>query len=187
MTDQQCQQLRRKSCSFLVHDEHLFKRFRKRWIPSWRVIDKPEQRLEILKELNNETEHCGQQETYDQMYQRYQWKRCTMMSSNMSNHVKNVSADLEFDKNLYIKLGALLYREKWESIFFICLGRLRKIVMDWLCLQGTVRVCAIKDENPINVAEFIYEDVVRRHGCLSNCSGPRQRKSQSDEGSAGTL
>jgi len=48
----------------------------------------------------------------------------------MSNHVKNVSADLEFDKNLYIKLGALLYREKWESIFFICLGRLRKIVMD---------------------------------------------------------
>jgi len=59
VTDQQFQQLRRKSRTFLVRDGYLFKRSRKRAIPPRRVIGKPEQRLEVLRELHDKTGHRG--------------------------------------------------------------------------------------------------------------------------------
>ena len=72
MTDQQFEQLHKKSRSFLVRDGHLYKRSRKRHPPR-RVIGKAEQRQEVLRDLH-EFGHRGQQGTYDQLRRRYQWK-----------------------------------------------------------------------------------------------------------------
>jgi len=67
MIDQQFQQLRKKSRIFFVRDGYLFTRSRKYETPPRRVIGKPEQRLEALRELHDETCHRGRQGIYDQM------------------------------------------------------------------------------------------------------------------------
>jgi hypothetical protein len=57
MTDLEYQQLRRKAHTFFVRDGYLFKRGRKAGQPPRRVVGRPEQRQEILKELHDESGH----------------------------------------------------------------------------------------------------------------------------------
>jgi len=73
MTDEEFEQLRKKSRSFLVRDGYLYKRSRKRHPPR-RVIGKIEQRDKVLREVHDGRGHRGQQVTYDQLHRRFQWK-----------------------------------------------------------------------------------------------------------------
>ena len=86
MTDQQFQRLRKKSRTFFIRDGHLFKRSRRRGNPPRRVIGKPEQRQEVLREPHDENGHRGQQGTYDQLHRRYQWKE---MYNDVVKYVKS--------------------------------------------------------------------------------------------------
>lgn len=78
-----------------------------------KVIDKPEQWLEILNKYTTKLDIVDNKRPMIKCTGDINGKKCTMMSSNVSNHAKNVSANLEFDKrNLYIQLGTLIYVEK---------------------------------------------------------------------------
>ena len=86
LTNQQYQQLRKKSRNFLVRDGYLFKRGNKRNIPPRRVVGLPAQRQEILKQLHDKIGHRAQKATYDHVSRRYQWKG---MYDDIVNYVKS--------------------------------------------------------------------------------------------------
>ena len=71
LTDQQFQQLRKKSRNFLVRNEYLFKRRGKRSVPPRRVVALPAQRQEILQRRSWTSSAQGM---YDHISRRYQWK-----------------------------------------------------------------------------------------------------------------
>src|SRR5271169_4271506 len=63
-------------------------------------------------------------------------KECTMMSSNMSNPVRNVNDELASGmKSLYIQRGALRYGRRWGLMSYTCHHRKD---LDILCLQETI-------------------------------------------------
>ena len=57
LSDLEYRQLRKKSRGFLVRDGYLYKRGQRRNQLPWRVLGKPEQRLEVLRELHDEFGH----------------------------------------------------------------------------------------------------------------------------------
>ena len=95
-------------------------------------------------------------------------RKCTTMSSNMSNRARNVSTNLESDRrSLCIQHGALLCEQNWESMLFICL---RRMDLDLSCSQGMIWVNGSKGvrsklQTPRMSQSFIYEDVICHHDC----------------------
>ena len=85
ISDQQFQQLRKKSPLFFVRDGLLFKRSWKRGLPSRRVLGRREERLEAIRSLHDEKGHRGKQTTYENISRRYQWKG---MYEDVANYVK---------------------------------------------------------------------------------------------------
>ena len=167
MTDQQFQQLRQKSRSFLVRDGYLYKRSKKRQPPR-RVVGTLEQQREVLHEVH-EFGHRGRQATYDQMRQRYQWKG---MYEDVIKYVKSCEECQSRARNrqqeplhptwsitVWEKVGIdIVYMPVTEDGFgFIVFARDD--------LSGWVEGRAIKAADSKNVAKFIYEDVICRHGC----------------------
>jgi transposase InsO family protein len=171
MTDQQFQQLRKKSRTFLGRDGHLFKRSRKHGIPPRRVIGKLEQRQEILSELHDETGHRGRRGTYDQLHRRYQWKE---MYNDVVNYVKTCE---ECQRRSRVRQEEPLH-PTWSMLVWEKVG-IDIVYMPWTAkedgfgfivfarddLSGWVEGRAIKAADSKNVAKFIYEDVICRHGC----------------------
>ena len=65
LSDTQYQQLRKKSWNFLVRDGYLFKRARKSGVPPRRVLGKPDDRTDAIRQLHDEAGHRGTHVTYD--------------------------------------------------------------------------------------------------------------------------
>ena len=167
MSDQQFEQLRKKSRSFLVRDGHLYKRSKKRHPPR-RVIGKAEQRRKVLCDVH-EFGHRGQQGTYDQLRRRYQWKG---MYDDVVKYVKSCE---ECQSRSWIRQEEPLH-PTWSLTVWEKIG-IDVVYMPWTedgfgfivfardDLSGWVEGRAIKAADSKNVARFIYEEVICRHGC----------------------
>ena len=149
----------------------MFKRSRKHGSPPRRVIGKPEQRLEILRELHDETGHRGRQETYDQMHRRYQWKE---MYNDVVNYVKSCEecqrrSRVRQKKPLHPTWSITVWEKSRNRRCLYALDHEKEgfgfIVFARDDLSGWVEGRAIKAADAKNVAKFIYEDIICRHGC----------------------
>ena len=58
---------------FLVRDRHLFKWINKN-VLLWKIIDKTENQVIILKQFHDESEHRGRKEIYRHVTNRYWWR-----------------------------------------------------------------------------------------------------------------
>lgn len=122
--------LRNKSRAFLVRDDYLFKRSRKRGTPPRRVVGKPEQRQEILRELHDEIRHRGQQGTYNQLHRRYQWKE---MYNDVVKYVKSCEecqrrSRIRQDEHLHPMWSIAVWAKVGVDV--ICLGLQKRIDLD---------------------------------------------------------
>jgi hypothetical protein len=71
LTDLEYKRLRRKSKSFFIRDGYLYKKGKR---IHRRVVGLKDQRLEILRDIHDETGHRGRNTTFEQIKRRYQWK-----------------------------------------------------------------------------------------------------------------
>jgi transposase InsO family protein len=169
MSDQEFQQLRRKARTFFVRDGLLYKRGRKRGVPPRRVLGLKVQRQEAIKALHDEIGHRGVMSTFEHISRRYQWKG---MYADVADYVKTCEvcqrrARMKYEEPLHptwslaiwVKIGVdVVYMPKSiEGFGFIVFARDD--------LSGWVEGKAIMEANAKNVAKFLYEDVICRHGC----------------------
>ena len=168
MTDQQYQQLRRKSRNFLVRDGYLFKRGKRQNIPPRRVVGRPEQREEILKELHDESGHRGSKATYNQVSRRYQWKG---MYDDVVKYVKSCEecqrrARIRYEEPLHPTWSTIVWEKIGIDVVYMPNSAgYRYIVFARDDLSGWVEGRALAKATSKNVAKFIYEEVICRHGC----------------------
>jgi hypothetical protein len=168
LNDAQYQQLRKKARRFFVRDGYLFKRGRKRGFPPRRVVGTQDQRLEVIRELHDEIGHRGKQSTYDHVSRRYQWKN---MYADVEKWVKTCERCQRRARNRYEEP----LHPTWSTIVWEKIG-VDVVYMPWDPgggyivfarddLSGWVEARAINAANSSNVAKFLYEDVICRHGC----------------------
>jgi len=151
-----------------VRNEYLFKRGHKRGISPQRVVGLRDQQLEIIRELHDGIGHRSKQNTFEQVSRRYQWKG---MYDDVVNYVKTCEecqrrARVRYEEPLHPTWSIIV----WEKVGIDIVhmpesGGFKFIVFARDDLSGWVEGRAIRAANSRNVAKFIYEDVICRHGC----------------------
>ena len=168
LSENQFQQLRKKSKSFFVRDGHLFKRNTKRGLPPRRVIGKQDERIQIIKELHDEIGHRGRKTTYRQIAKRYQWKG---MWSDVEAWIKTCEicqkrSNSRYEEPLHPTWSMIVWEKIGLDVVYLPeVNGYGFIVFARDDLSGWVEGRAIKQANSLQVSRFIYEDVICRHGC----------------------
>ena len=169
LSDEEYEKLRKKSRNFLIRDEYLFKRSRKRGLPPRHVVGLTEQRLTIIQELHDRIGHRGKQATFEQVRRRYQWKG---QYEDVAEYVKTCEecqrrARNRYEEPLKPTWTIMVWAKIGVDVVYMppAPGGYDFIVFARDDLSGWVEGRAIDDANSYNVAKFIYEDVICRHGC----------------------
>jgi hypothetical protein len=168
MSTEDYAQLRRKSRNFLVRDGSLFKRSRRGRIPPRLVVGLAKRRREIMEEIHG-LGHPGQKATYDQISRRYQWRG---MYQDVVEWVKTCDecqrrGKRRFEEPLHPtwsvtvwdKVGLDVIYMPWEGE-----GGDGYLVLARDDLSGYVEGRPMDKVTSLNVAKFLQEDVVCRHG-----------------------
>jgi hypothetical protein len=168
LTDQQYQQLRKKSRKFLVRDGLLFKRGGKRNIPPRRVIGTEDRRMEVLKELHDEIGHRGREGTYGLIARRYQWKG---MYSDVAKFVESCEEcqrrkKMRYEEPLHPTWSIMVWEKIGVDSVYMpsSVEGYGYIVFARDGLSGWVEGRALRELDSLSVAHFVYEDVICRHG-----------------------
>ena len=167
MTDVQYQHLRRKAKNFLIRDGLLFKRSRRKGIPPRRVVGLHNERTRIIKELHDENGHPGQKATYNQVAQRYQWRG---MYSDVVEWVKTCDecqnrAKLRYAEPLHPTWSITVWEKVGLDIIYMPWeGKDGYVVIARDDLSGYAEGKVLDAANSLNVAKFLQEEVVCRHG-----------------------
>jgi hypothetical protein len=169
LSDQEFQQLRRKSKLFLIKDGVLYKRGRKRGMPARRVLGRQEERIETIRSLHDGMGHRGKSTTYDNVARRYQWKG---MYEDVANFVKTcLECQKRARKRYEEPLHPTVSRTVWEKV------GIDVVHMPWTPegyryavfarddLSGWTEGRALKENTSQAVAKFLFEDIICRHGC----------------------
>lgn len=169
LSDQQFMQLRRKAHHFLVRDGYLFKRGRKRGSPPRRVIGTTAQRREVIRGLHDEIGHRGRLATYNQVQRRYQWKG---IWGDVVEYVKSCEqcqkrARIRYEEPLHPTFSRTVWERIGVDVVYMpeTPEGYKYIVFARDDLSGWSEGRALKENNSRNVARFLYEDVICRHGC----------------------
>ncbi len=157
MFDQYFQQFHKRSFHFLIRDGHLFKQSRKHGSSSRRVIGKPEQRHKIG--------YRGQQEIYDQLHWRHQWRE-------MYNDVNYVKSYEECRRRSRVRQKELLH-PTWSMMIWENRCRLFALGCEewriWIrcvCKRQFKRMSRrTQAVDAKSVTKVTYENVICRHGC----------------------
>ena len=169
LSETEYRELKRKSKGFLVRDGLLFKRSRKRGMPPKRVLGRRQQRLDAIRGIHDEVAHRGVPTTFENVSRRYQWKG---LYEDVREFVKSClecqkRARIRYEEPLHptfsltalekIGIDVVFMPETKDGFKFIVIARCD--------LTGWVEGRALKENNSRNVAKFLFEDVVCRHGC----------------------
>ena len=153
---------------YRVQDGHLYRRNSKN-VPSRRVIDSDERKLEILKQLHDESGHRGREGTYRRIADRYWWEQ---LHDDVKGYVRSCE---ECQKRDPTRLEEALHPTwvtfMWQKVGLdvvhmpACRGK-HYIVMARDDFSGWVEGRALGKATAQNVARFLWEDVICRHGCF---------------------
>jgi RNase H-like domain found in reverse transcriptase/Integrase zinc binding domain/Reverse transcriptase (RNA-dependent DNA polymerase) len=166
LTDSEYQQLRRKSKSFFVRDGYLYKKGKR--VPR-RVVGLQEQRLKVMEELHDEAGHRGRVATYEHIKRRYQWKG---MYSDVEEWVKTCvecqkRSQLRYEEELHPTWSVMVWDKVGMDIVLMPKADdgSEYLVLARDDLSGWVEGRALVAATAENVARFLYEEVICRHGC----------------------
>ena len=169
LSDNQFRQLRKKSHFFLVHNGRLYKRSKKSGIPPRRVLGLEGHRRDAVKSLHDENGHPGVLSTYGQISRRYQWKG---MYGDIADFCKSCDycqrrARTKYEEPLHPTWSLVVWTKVGVDVVYMpdSVEGFRFIVFARDDLSGWVEGRAIDKANAKNVAKFLYEEVICRHGC----------------------
>ena len=158
--------LKREATKYSVRDKKLWKNASKAFPPRL-VIDSDKQRTELLEALHNEIGHRGRESTYARLSSRYYWngmyadvkgyvascKECQFKSkvrieealfpTRASQLFTHLSIDVVYPPNADGYTGLVICRDN---------------------LSGWPEGRALRTVNARTVADFIWQDVICRHG-----------------------
>ena len=168
MDDEEFMKLRRKSKGFLIKNGYLFRKSRKCGLPPRRVIGLPDQRRQVIQQLHDECGHRGRNMTYEFIKRRYQWKG---MWDDVDQYCKSCEvcqkrSRLRYEEPLHPTFSTYVWRKVGVDVVFmpVTTDGYGFIVFARDDLSGWVEARALKFNNSRNVARFLYEDVICRHG-----------------------
>jgi hypothetical protein len=168
MEDSDWKGLKKKATGFMVRDGYLFKKPRRNGAPPRRVVGTLDQRQEIAQQLHDETGHRGRKATFDHISRRYQWKG---MFDDVSNYVKTCEKCQLRKKNRFEEpLHPTWTTYVWEKIGLdvvylpVTTDGYGYLVLARDDLSGWVEGRALKEKSSLEVASFIYEEIICRHG-----------------------
>ena len=169
LSDNQFRQLRKKSHFFLVRNGRLYKRSKKSGIPPRRVLGLEGHRRDAVKSLHDENGHPGVLSTYGQISRRYQWKG---MYGDIADFCKSCDycqrrARTKYEEPLHPTWSLVVWTKVGVDVVYMpdSVEGFRFIVFARDDLSGWVEGRAIDKANAKNVAKFLYEEVICRHGC----------------------
>ena len=165
LTDGEYARLRRRAKLFFLRDGYLYKRGRP--VPR-RVVGLRVQKLKIIEEVHDEIGHRGRGATFEHVRRRYQWKG---MYTDVEEWVKTcercqLRSKLRYEEGLHPTWSVMMWDKIGVDIVYMPRseeGEFLVVARD--DLSGWVEARAIDAANSYNVAKFLYEEVICRHGC----------------------
>jgi hypothetical protein len=166
--DSEFKALKKKAAGFLVRDGYLFKRPRRSGAPPRRVVGTADQRQEILKALHDKIGHRGRNVTFQHITRRYQWKG---MFEDIKEYIKTcercqMRKKARFEEPLHPTWSTYVWEKLGLDVVYMPTtgDGYRFLVLARDDLSGWVEGRALKEKSSLEVATFIYEDLICRHG-----------------------
>ena len=168
MTIKEFNAFKKRALKFKVQDNHLFRRNSKN-VPMRRVVDNLVERQNILQQLHDESGHKGREGTYRRVADRYWWEN---LHSEVKAYVQSCQECQRRDPSrpeeaLHPTWVALLWQKVGLDVVYMppCEG-FRYLVVARCDLSGWVEAKPLRTLSSKAVAEFLWEDVICRHGCF---------------------
>src|SRR5579862_3314307 len=122
-----------------------------------------------IRDFHDEGGHRGTQTTYENVARRYQWKG---MWDDVTSYVKTCEecqkrARIRYEEPLHPTVSRTVWKKVGIDVVHMSeiLEGYKYTVFTQDDLFGWSEGCAIKERNSRNIAKFIYEDIICRHGC----------------------
>jgi transposase InsO family protein len=167
--DEEFRKLRNKAKHFFVRDGLLYKRSRKRGSPPRRVIGTQRKRREVIKALHDDIGHRGKDATFQQVRRRYQWKG---LYEDVAEYCKTCEecqrrSRVRQEEPLHPTWSVTVFQKVGVDVIYMPASTegFKYIVFARDDLSGWVEGRAIRENNSAEVAKFLFEDVITRHGC----------------------
>lgn len=157
---------KQEALRFLVQRKTLFRRQTKNTVQT-RVVDDLKERALILKQLHDEAGHKGREATYRKIADRYYWKDCY---KDCSAFVRSCDRCQLFEgkpkpEALFATWSSAVWQRVGVDIIYMPPRAGKKFLVVARCdLSGWVEGRPLASATAANVAKFIWEDVVCRHG-----------------------
>ena len=159
---------KKKAVKFKVQDNQLFRRNSKN-VPMRRVVDDPTERQTILQQLHDESGHKGREGTYRRVADRYWWDN---LHAEVKTYVQSCEECQRRDPSrpeeaLHPTWVAVLWQKVGLDVVYMppCEGY-RFLVVARCDLSGWVEAKPLRTLSSRAVADFLWEDVICRHGCF---------------------
>ena len=168
MTAKEARQFKQEALRFRVEGDQLYRRGSKN-VPARRVIDDEESRQRILKDLHDNGGHRGREGTYRRVADRYWWEN---LARDVKNYVRTCEACQKRDPTrLEEALHPTWVNGMWQKVGLdvvhmpACRG-MKYLVIARDDFSGWPEAKALHSATAKNVAKFLWEDVICRHGCF---------------------
>jgi len=133
------------------------------------VIDSDVRKAEILKELHEEFGYKGRESTYRQVANRYYWDKCykDVWEFVASCDRCQLRDPRRLEEALCPTWSSTLFEKIGLDVIYMppCKGK-NYLVVARDDLSGWVEARALSSANLAAIADFLWEDVVCRHGCF---------------------
>jgi Integrase zinc binding domain len=181
MSAAEFKKFKNKALKFVLRDGHLFRRPDKANLIMRRVIDDAKAQEDIVRSLHDEAGHRGREATFRRVADRYYWEH---MWKVIESYVKTCD---ECQKRSSRKQRESLYPtwvdSRWEKVAMDVVSMPKSKGKSFLVvarsdLSGWVEARALSKNDSTQVASFLFEDVICRHGIFRKlvCDGGPENK-----------
>lgn len=169
MSTKEFNKFKKKTAGFLVRDGHLFKKPGK-LAPIMRVVDEEADRARILAELHDKSGHRGREGTYRKIAERYWWDA---LWRDVKDYVRRCAAcqfraSLRTEEALFPTWSSARWEKVGVDIVHMPVDRgFRYLVLARSDFSGWVEGRPLRHATSENVARFLWEEIICRHGRIS--------------------
>ena len=158
---------KKKALKFVVQDGHLFYRGHGRDLVMRRVLDRVEDRERALQSVHNELAHKGREATYNLLAKRYYWPGLYEETAKFVRCCFECQA--RDPVRTFEPTQPTHPLQLWERWFVDTTpapneNDYRSMVQARDSASGWLEARALKETNANRVAQFIWEDIICRHG-----------------------
>ena len=172
---------KKRALRYAVMDGKLY-RVGSKNVPNRLVIDLPERRSQILREMHDESGHKGRESTYRKVADRYYWETCYQDTKAFVASCERCQCrdSKRLEEALYPTWSSVMFQKIGLDIVHMpaCSGK-DYLVVARDDLSGWVEARALANATSEAVAKFIWEEIVCRHGCFGRLvvdGGPENKK-----------